>query len=140
MKEATVIIDKLLMLLRTVPGIEAGEQVVDSDPQLDEYATYPIIHLREIDETEPVRRGHDYKRIRRLQVDLYQAENTSRSDRDGLLDDVLSVLFPKYTGLKLEGTRLLSFTVGAIVLEPEDITTNGRLTQIPITIEYTSTL
>lgn len=140
MKEATVIIDKLLVLLRTVPGIEADEQVVDSDPQLDEYTPLPVIHLRELDEQPPERHGRDYKRTRRIQIDLYQQQDSTRQERDLLLEQVLKVLYPAPTGLRMEGTRLLSFTVGAIVLEPEESLFSARLTQVPITFDYLSSL
>lgn len=140
MKEATLIINALLQLIRGMEIIQSTDQVVDSDPQIDEYTPFPVIHLREINETAPTRRGIDYKRSRNLQIDIYQNHTAARSDRDELLDSVLKVIFHKPTGIKLEGTTLLNLTVGTIVLEPDEHAVAALLTQIPLTIEYSSHL
>lgn len=63
---------QLLQLIRDMAIIQTADQVVDSDPQIDEFTPFPVIHLREIDETAPTRRGIDYKRTRNLQIDIYQ--------------------------------------------------------------------
>jgi len=140
MNEATLIIDTLLQKLKDASLVDTAEQVVDDEPQLDEYKPFPVIHLRELDEQPPVRHGRDYKRTRRIQIDLYQQQDATRQARDLLLEQVLKVLYPAPTGIRMEGTRLLSFTVGAIVLEPEEILFSARLTQVPITFEYLSSL
>ena len=140
MKEATLIIDSLLQLIRDMEIIKSADQVVDSDPQIDEYTLLPIIHLREINEIAPIRRGIDYKRSRNLQIDIYQPSTITRADRDELLDSVLKVIFHKPTGLKLEGTTMINLTVGTIKLEPDELSSAALLTQVPLTIEYTSHL
>lgn len=138
MKEATLIIDSLLQLIRNMEIIQSADQVVDSDPQIDEYTQLPVIHLREIDETAPTRRGIDYKRTRNLQIDIYQPSTVTRADRNELLDSILGVIFHKPTGIKLEGTTLINLTVGTIALEPDEPTAVAVLTQIPLAIEYAS--
>lgn len=140
MKEATLIIDSLLQLIRDMEIIQSADQVVDSDPQIDEFTPFPVIHLREIDETAPTRRGIDYKRTRNLQIDIYQPSTVTRADRNELLDSVLKVIFHKPTGLKLEGTTLIHLTVGTISLEPDEPSATALITQIPLAIEYASHL
>jgi len=140
MTNATQIVDRLLDQLREIPEFATAEQVVDSDPQIDQHTPLPVAHLRELLESRPERRGRDWRRTRSLQLDLYQAASIGRAGRDALLDAVLAKLVPGTTGVPIPGLGLISMSVGTITLEPEEAGSDLLLTQIPISIEYTASL
>jgi hypothetical protein len=138
MTAVTVIVDALLAKLRLISEFSNPGSVCDDIPQIDEYTPLPVCHLRELKETAIERRGTGWKRLRSLQLDLYQEKTGGRSARDALLDAVLIELVPLGFGVPLEGKSLLKLSIGTIALEPEEIQSELYLTSIPITIEYTS--
>lgn len=133
----TQIVDTLIEQLT----LNTGCAVIDGHPQIDQYTQLPCLHLRELAEPAPERRGTDLKRQRTLQLDIYQSYDDARAARDELLGKVLRYLIPQTgVGRLMPGSTLLDIQIKSTMLEPDaaDMVSEFRVTSVVFVITFTS--